>query len=87
MGVYKLLKAMYELRDAAASFDRMVLDVMNLMEVSVGKFSICVGYRKAMEIIMGEGQKMGATYFFIGGDLNIELSLEGGGEKSWSWQP
>ena len=65
----------------------MVLDVMNLMGVSVGNFSICVGYRKASEIIMGVGQKMGATHFFIGGDLNIELSLEGGGEKSWSWQP
>ena len=30
-----------------ASFDRKVLDVTNLMGVSLGKFSICVGYRKA----------------------------------------
>ena len=41
--VYKLLKAMYGLRDAGAAFDRKVLDVMNLMGVSLGKFSICVG--------------------------------------------
>ena len=41
--VYKLLKSMYGLRDAGASFDRKVLDVMNLMGVSLGKFSICVG--------------------------------------------
>ena len=33
--VYKLLKAMYGLRDAGASFDRKVLDVMDFMEVSV----------------------------------------------------
>ena len=45
--VYKLLKSMYGLRDAGAAFDRKVLDVMNLMGVSLGKFSICVGYRKA----------------------------------------
>ena len=45
--VYKLLKAMYGLRDAGAAFDRKVLDVMNLMGVSLGKFSICVGFRKA----------------------------------------
>ena len=44
---YKLLKAMYGLRDAGAAFDRKVLDVMNLMGVSLGKFSICVGYRKS----------------------------------------
>ena len=35
--VYKLLKAMYGLRDAGASFDRKVLDVMNLMGVSLGQ--------------------------------------------------
>ena len=46
--VYKLLKAMYGLRYARAAFDRKVLDVMNLMGVSLGKSSICVGYRKAM---------------------------------------
>ena len=46
--VCKLLKAMYGLRDAGAAFDGKVLDVMNLMGVSLGKFSICVGYRKAM---------------------------------------
>ena len=34
-------------RDAGAAFDRKVLDVMNLMGVSLGKFSIGVGYRKA----------------------------------------
>ena len=32
--VYKLLKAMYGLRDAGASFDRKVLDVINLIGVS-----------------------------------------------------
>ena len=31
-----------------AAFDRKVLDVMNLMGVSLGKFSICVGFRKVM---------------------------------------
>ena len=45
--VYKLLKAMYGLRDAGAAFDRKVLDVMNLRGVSLWKFSICVGYQKA----------------------------------------
>ena len=30
-----------------SSVDRKVLDVVNLMGVSLGKFSICVGYRKA----------------------------------------
>ena len=44
--VYKLLKAMYGLRDAGAAFDRKVLDVMNLMGVSLGKFSNCVGYTR-----------------------------------------
>ena len=46
--VYKLLKAMYGLRDAKAAFDRKVLDVMNLMGVSLGKCSICVGSWKAV---------------------------------------
>ena len=50
--VYKLLKAMFGLRDAGAAFDRKVLDVMNLMGVSLGKFSICVGYRRAMDTIV-----------------------------------
>ena len=45
--VYKLLEAMCGLRYAGAAFDRKVLDVVNLMGVSLGKFSICVGYRKA----------------------------------------
>ena len=45
--VYKLWKAVYGLRDAGVVFDRKVLNVMNLMGVSLGKFSICVGYRKA----------------------------------------
>ena len=43
--VYKLLKAVYGLRDAGAA--RKVLDVISLMGVSLGKFSICVGYRKS----------------------------------------
>ena len=30
--------------------------------------------------IMEEGRAMGALDFFIGGDLNIELKLEGGSE-------
>ena len=50
--VYKLLKVMYGLRDAGAAFDRKVLDVMNLMGVSLGKFSICVGYRKVMDTLV-----------------------------------
>ena len=50
--VYKLLKAMYGLRDAGAAFDRKVLDVMNLMGVSLGKLSICVGYRKVMNTLV-----------------------------------
>ena len=49
--VYKLLKAMYGLRDAGAAFDRKVLDVMNLMGVLLGKFSICVGYRRVMNTL------------------------------------
>ena len=52
--VHKLLKAVYGLRDAGAAFDRKVLDVMNLMGVSLGKFSICVGYRKAHVICRDE---------------------------------
>ena len=47
--VYKLLKAMYGLGDAGAAFGRKVLDVMSLMGVSLGKFSICVGYRIVMD--------------------------------------
>ena len=39
--IYQLLKAICGLRDAGAAFDRKVLDVMNLMGVSLGKFSIC----------------------------------------------
>ena len=50
--VIKLLKAAYGLRDAGASFDRKVLDAMNLMGVSLGKFSICVGHRKAMNTLV-----------------------------------
>ena len=34
-----------------------------------------------VKIIMAEGRKMGAKDFFIGGDLNIELKLEGGSEE------
>ena len=37
---------MYGLRDAGAAFDRKVLDVMIFMGVSLGIFSICVGYLK-----------------------------------------
>ena len=44
--VNRLLKAIHGLRDAGAAFDRKVLDVMNLMGVSLGKFSICVGTEK-----------------------------------------
>ena len=43
--VYRLLKALYGLRDAGASFDRKVLEVMAAMGVQLGKFSICVGHR------------------------------------------
>ena len=50
--VYKLLKAMYGLRDAGAAFDRKVPDVINLMGVSLGKFSICVGYWKVMDTLV-----------------------------------
>ena len=50
--VYKLLNAKYGLRDAGAAFDRQVLDVMNMMGVSLGKFSICVGYRKVMNTLV-----------------------------------
>ena len=32
-------------------FDRNVLDVMNLMGVLLGKFSICVGYRRVMNTL------------------------------------
>ena len=35
-----------------AAFDGKVLDVMNLMGVSLGKFSICVGYRKVMDALV-----------------------------------
>ena len=52
--VYTLLKAMNGLRDAGAAFDRKVLDVMILMGVSLGKFSICVGYRKTPAICRDE---------------------------------
>ena len=45
--VYELLKAMYGHRDAGVSFDRKVLHVMILIGVTLGKFSICVGHRKA----------------------------------------
>ena len=50
--VYKLLKAIYRLRDAGAAFDNKVLDVINLLGVSVGKFSICVGQRKVMDTLV-----------------------------------
>ena len=50
--VYKLLIAMYGLRDAGAAFDGKVLDVMNLMGVSLGKFSNFVGHRKLMETLV-----------------------------------
>ena len=50
--VYKLLKAMHGLRDAGAAVGRKVLDVMNLMGVSQGKFSICVGYRRVMNTLV-----------------------------------
>ena len=40
---YKLLRAMYGLRDAGAPFDRKVLGVMNLVGVSLAGFGVCVG--------------------------------------------
>ena len=40
--VYKLLKVVYGLRDAGAALHSKVLDVMNLMGVSLRNFSICV---------------------------------------------
>ena len=43
---------MYGLRDAEASFDKKVLDVMNLVGLSVGKFSICVGRRKVLDTLV-----------------------------------
>ena len=49
--VYKLLNAMYGLRDAGASFDRKVFDVMILRGASLGKFSICVECRKVMNTL------------------------------------
>ena len=54
--VYKLLKAkaMYGLRDAGAAFDRKVLDVMNWMGASLGKFCICVGHWKVMDTLVGQ---------------------------------
>ena len=48
-----MLKATCGLRGAGASFDRKVLDVMNMMGVSQGKFSNCAGYRMAMNTIVG----------------------------------
>ena len=48
----RLLKAIYGLRDAGALFDRKVLDVTNLMGMSLGKVSICVGYRKGMDTLV-----------------------------------
>ena len=33
-----------------------------------------------VKVIMNEGKIMGATTFFIGGDLNIEVRLEDGRE-------
>ena len=53
--VYKLLKTRYGLRDAGAAFDSKVLDGMNLVGVSLGKFSICVGYRKVMDTLVRPG--------------------------------
>ena len=50
--VYKLLKAMNGLRGAGAAFDGKVLDVLNLMGVSLCKFSICVGYQNVMDTLV-----------------------------------
>ena len=55
-----MLSAMYSLRDAGAAFDRKVLDEMNLMGVSLGKFSICVGYRRVMKTLVRFGA-LGST--------------------------
>ena len=43
---------MHGLRDAGAAFDRKVLDVMNILGVSLGKFSICLGYRKVLDTLV-----------------------------------
>ena len=43
---------MHGLRDAGAAFDRKVLDVMNVLGVSLGKFSICLGYRKVLDTLV-----------------------------------
>ena len=43
--VYQLCKAMYGLRDAGASFDRKVEKTMGAMDVTLGKFSVCLGVR------------------------------------------
>ena len=44
-----LSKAVCGLRDAAGAFERKVLVVLNLMGVSLCKFSICVGHQKVMD--------------------------------------
>ena len=40
------------MQDAGASFDRKVRDVMNLLGVSLGNFSICVRYKKSMDTLV-----------------------------------
>ena len=45
---YKFLKAITGLRDLGAAFGGKVLDVMNSMGASLGKFSICAGHWKAI---------------------------------------
>eukprot|EP00959_Pyramimonas_sp_CCMP1952_P369819 7745706-Pyramimonas_sp.AAC.1 len=50
--VYRLLKAMYGLRDAGASFDRKTESTMNVMGVTLGKFSVCLGYRRSGDSVV-----------------------------------
>ena len=59
--VYKLLKAMYGLLDGGASFDRKVLDVMNLVGVSLSKFSICVKAQNSLVRLVRWGADFSLT--------------------------
>ena len=43
---------MYRLREAGAACDRMPLDEMPLMEVSLGKFSTCLGCRNVIDTLV-----------------------------------
>ena len=43
---------MYGLRDAGASFDAKVESTMSTMGVTLGKFSICLGYRQSGDSVV-----------------------------------